>query len=149
MPVARVEATMFTANALLKAISQAVLATDCGGIIVFANPAAETLYAGDRSTIAGRSLAEVMPDHDVPEMFAAVRKEGSWSGGRRSRDNDSLSFVTACALRDANGAIDGFVIVSTPLDSLDLPRVVDESERLRLENRLLQAERISSLGRLA
>src|SRR5207248_10226902 len=96
-----------TADALLKAMSQAVLATDGGGIIVFANPAAETLYAGDSSTIAGRTLAEVMPDHDVREMFAAVRKEGTWSGGQRSRDNDRLSFVTACALRDATGAIEG------------------------------------------
>jgi two-component system cell cycle sensor histidine kinase/response regulator CckA len=140
---------MFTADALLKAISQAVLATDGRGRIVFSNPAADELYGGGASKIVGRNLVAIMPDHNVSELFAAVREKGSWSGGRRSPDDDSLSFITACALRDANGAIDGFVIVSTPLDSLDLPRVVDESERLRLENRLLQAERISSLGRLA
>jgi signal transduction histidine kinase/CheY-like chemotaxis protein len=140
---------MFTADALLKGISQAVLATDGGGTIVFSNPAADELFGGAASTVVGRSLAAVMPDHDVSELFAVVRKEGAWSGGRRSPDDDSLSFITACALRGTNGADDGFVIVSTPLDSLDLPRVVDESERLRLENRLLQAERISSLGRLA
>src|SRR3954447_11954282 len=139
---------MFTADALLKAISQAVFATDASGAIVFSNPAAEKLFGGDRSSIVGRTLAGVMPDHDVSELFAVVREEGTWSGGRRNED-DSLSFITACALRGDDRAIDGFVIVSTPLDSLDLPRVVDESERLRLENRLLQAERISSLGRLA
>src|SRR3954452_15604224 len=140
---------MFTADALLKAISQAVLATDASGTIVFSNPAADELFGGDASSIVGRTLAGVMPDHDVSELFAVVREEGTWSGGRRSRDDDSLSFITACALRGENGAVDGLVIVSTPLDGLDLPRVVDESERLRLENRLLQAERISSLGRLA
>jgi two-component system cell cycle sensor histidine kinase/response regulator CckA len=140
---------MFIADALLKAISQAVIATDGRGRIVFSNPAADELYGGAASKIVGRNLAAIMPDHNVSELFTAVRGKGSWSGGRRSPDDDSLSFITACALRDANGAIEGFVIVSTPLDSLDLPRVVDESERLRLENRLLQAERISSLGRLA
>jgi signal transduction histidine kinase len=139
---------MFTADALLKAISQAILATDASGTIVFSNPAADKLFGGDSSGVVGRSLAAVMPDHDVAELFAVVREEGTWSGGRRNED-DSLSFITACGLRGDEGAIDGFVVVSTPLDSLDLPRVVDESERLRLENRLLQAERISSLGRLA
>lgn len=140
---------MFTADALLNAVNQAVLATDGDGTIVFSNPAANKLFGGGTSTVIGQTLATVMPFHDVSELFAVVREEGSWSGGRRSPDGASLSFVTACALRGANGAIEGFVIVSTPLDSLDLPRVVDESERLRLENRLLQAERISSLGRLA
>jgi two-component system cell cycle sensor histidine kinase/response regulator CckA len=140
---------MVTADALLNAIDQAVLATDGGGTIVFSNPAADKLYGGATSPVIGRTLASVMPDHDVSELFAVVREEGTWSGGRRSREDDSLSFITACPLRDTEGTIEGFVIVSTPLDSLDLPRVVDESERLRLENRLLQAERISSLGRLA
>ncbi|HEX3578270.1 MAG TPA: ATP-binding protein [Thermoanaerobaculia bacterium] len=140
---------MFTADALLNAVSQAVLATDGSGIVVFSNPAADKLYGGAASTVTGRNLAALIPDQDVDELFAAVRKEGSWSGGRRSHDGDNLSFITACALRDGQGQIEGFVIVSTQLDGLDLPRVVDESERLRLENRLLQAERISSLGRLA
>ncbi|HEV7571431.1 MAG TPA: ATP-binding protein [Thermoanaerobaculia bacterium] len=140
---------MFTADALLNAISQAVLATDDGGTIVFSNPAADRLFGGTASRVTGRTLAAVLPDHDVSELFAVVRKEGIWSGGRRSPEHNSLSFITACGLRDDDGTIDGFVIVSTPLDTLDLPRVVDESERLRLENRLLQAERISSLGRLA
>jgi two-component system cell cycle sensor histidine kinase/response regulator CckA len=140
---------MVTADALLNAIGQAVVATDGGGTIVFSNPAADKLYGNATPVLIGRALAEVMPDHDVSEVFAVVEEEGTWSGGRRTPNDDSLSFITACALRGANGAINGYVIVSTPLDSLDLPRVVDESERLRLENRLLQAERISSLGRLA
>jgi two-component system cell cycle sensor histidine kinase/response regulator CckA len=140
---------MLTADALLNAISQAILATDASGTIVYANPAAGRLYGGDSAAVIGRTLAEVMPDQDVGQLFVAVREQGTWSVGRRGHDGDSLSFITACALRAADGTIDGFVIASTPLDALDLPRVVDESERLRLENRLLQAERISSLGRLA
>jgi signal transduction histidine kinase len=131
----------------LNAINQAVLATDGEGTIVYSNRAADHLYGGDAGTVIGRRLGEVMPDHDVAQLFAAVREKGTWSGGRRSRDGDSLAFITASALA-ANGT-SGFVVVSTPLDGVDLPRVVDESERLRLENRLLQAERISSLGRLA
>lgn len=138
---------MFTTDALLNAVSQAVLAADGSGTIVFSNPAADKLFGGGTSLI-GRTLAEVMRDHDVPELLAAVTEKGTWSGGRRDEKGNGLSFTTASALRNADGAIDGFVIISTPLEGLDLPRV-DESERLRLENRLLQAERISSLGRLA
>ncbi|MBV8546296.1 MAG: PAS domain-containing protein, partial [Acidobacteria bacterium] len=88
---------MFTADALLNAISQAVLATDSGGTIVFSNPAADHLFGGTASPVVGRSLAAVMPDHEVSELFAVVREEGIWSGGRRSPDDDSLSFITACA----------------------------------------------------
>jgi two-component system, cell cycle sensor histidine kinase and response regulator CckA len=139
---------MFTADALLNAVNQAVLATDGGGTIVYANPAAVRLYDGEGATILGRKLADVMPDQDVAQLFAAVREQGTWSGGRRGPDGNNLSFITARALGGTNGTLEGFVIASTALDGLDLPRV-DESERLRLENRLLQAERISSLGRLA
>jgi len=134
---------MFTADTLLNAVNQAVLATDGGGTIVYANPAAVRLYDGDGATILGRKLADVMPDQDVTQLFAAVREQGNWSGGRRGPDGNNLSFITARAL-GTNGTLDGFVIASTTLDGLDLPRVVDESERLRLENRLLQAERISA-----
>ena len=142
--------TMFTADALLNAISQAVLATDGGGTIVFSNPAADELFGGGALAASAEPLAEVMPDHDVSELFA---------GGARKRDRgpaDAAAATTTASRSSPHARFaartaksDGFVIVSTPLDGLDLPRVVDESERLRLENRLLQAERISSLGRLA
>jgi len=138
---------MFTADALLNAISQAVLATDEDGTIVVSNPAADKLLGGGTSLI-GRSLAEVLTGYDVPALLAAVHETGAWSGSRGDGNDNGLSFTTASALRNADGELDGVVIVSTPLDPLDLPRF-DESERLRLENRLLQAERISSLGRLA
>ena len=52
---------MFTADALLNAVSQAVLATDGDGTIVFSNPAADKLFGGGTPLI-GRTLAAVMPD---------------------------------------------------------------------------------------
>ena len=87
---------MFTADALLNAISQAVLATDGDGTIVVSNPAADRLFGGGTSLI-GRTLAGVMTGHDVSELFAAVREKGTWSGGRRS------------------GKVDGHDLVSEPL----------------------------------
>src|SRR4051794_27248974 len=57
--------TMIIADALLNAISQAVLATDRGGTIVYSNPAADQLYGGDHTSVIGKTVAEVLPEHDV------------------------------------------------------------------------------------
>jgi two-component system, cell cycle sensor histidine kinase and response regulator CckA len=141
------------AETLLDSISQAIIATDLDGAIVSWNRAAEELYGRTAESVVGKMLPEVMPNDDPlsnpAPLFEAVNAEGGWSSARHVGDDHGLLLLTVSPLRDGDNEAAGFAIVCTPLDGLDLPRVVDESERLRLENRLLQAERISSLGRLA
>jgi len=141
------------AENLLDSISPAVISTDADGAIVSWNRAAEEFYGITAGSAIGRRLAEVMPKDDPlanpAPLFEAVNAEGDWSGARHVEDARGLILQTISPLRDGDDEPAGYAIVCTPLDGLDLPRVVDESERLRLENRLLQAERISSLGRLA
>jgi signal transduction histidine kinase len=140
---------MFAANTILDCINQAVIATDIGGVVRFWNRAAEELYGESAKMVIGRPLREVLPDDDPSPIFDAIRAGRTWSGTRRSPRNSGLLLVRGCALRDKkSGELTGFIIVSTLLDNFDLQRVITESER-RLESRLLQAERVSSLGRLA
>jgi two-component system cell cycle sensor histidine kinase/response regulator CckA len=130
-----------------------MISTDLNGSILSWNRAAETFYGLSAAAVLGKPLGETVPKTnplaDPSPLFEAVLAEGQWSAARHTGIDDRLVLFTMSAMRDATGEVTGFVVVSRPLDGLDLPRVVDESERLRLENRLLQAERISSLGRLA
>jgi signal transduction histidine kinase len=139
---------MFAADTILNCIKQAVIATDTSGTITFWNRAAEDLYAQPAATVIGRPLIEIFPEEDPSPIFETVRAGRTWSGTRRGPRNSGLQLITVCALRDHGRTMTGFVIVSTLLDNFDFQRVISESER-RLESRLLQAERVSSLGRLA
>jgi PAS domain S-box-containing protein len=137
---------------VLNSILQAVISTDLDGAILSWNRAAEELYGMSADAVIGKALGDVVPPDDplanLSTLFETVRSDGAQSSARHIA-HDGLVLITVSAIRDAQDELTGFAIVSTPLDGLDLPRMVDESERLRLENRLLQAERISSLGRLA
>lgn len=140
---------LMLADTLLDSISQSIIATDVDGRIFYWNRAAEELYGQSASSVIGRTLGEVVPEQVLREpspMFDELRAGRSWSGTRRNGGDPVL--LTASPIRDEGGEITGFAIVTTMIDGVDLPRI-DDGERKRLENRLLQAERVSSLGRLA
>jgi two-component system, cell cycle sensor histidine kinase and response regulator CckA len=141
------------AELLIDSLVHVLISTDLNGSILSWNRAAETFYRLRAEDAVGKPLRETVPDDsplaDPSPLFDAVLADGQWSAARHTGVNDELILFTMSGVRDAAGEVTGFVVVSRPLGDLDLPRVVDESERLRLENRLLQAERISSLGRLA
>ncbi|MGH9424265.1 MAG: PAS domain-containing protein, partial [Thermoanaerobaculia bacterium] len=143
---------MFSADTLLDAITPSIIATDVEGRVSYWNRAAEELYGRSARTVIGQPLCEVLPPDDLPTgssaMFDELRAGRSWSGTRRGESDGAPVFVTASPIRENGAGITGFAIVSTPIDGIDLPRI-DEGERKRLETRLLQAERVSSLGRLA
>lgn len=141
------------AEHLLDSISPAVISTDIDGAIVSWNRAAEKLYGMSAGSAIGKTLPEVMPKDDPlanpAPLFEAANAANGLLSARHVGDDGEVIVLTVSRLRNGRGEPAGYAIVCMPLDGLDLPRVVDESERLRLENRLLQAERISSLGRLA
>jgi two-component system cell cycle sensor histidine kinase/response regulator CckA len=146
---------MFAADAIVDSISQAIVATDSEGVVVFCNRAAEELYGWSAAEVSGRPLHEIMPAGDPlsepSAIFEELRAGRSWSGTRHTWQGDGAGAVllSASPIRDEGADASGFVIVSTPLDTLDLPRV-DESARLRLREAQLrqvqQTARIASWG---
>lgn len=143
---------MFAADTLLDSISQSIIATDVEGTVAYWNRAAEELYGQSARAVIGRPLGEIILPNDPLTgrslMFDELRAGRSWSGTRRIENDGAPIHLTASPIRDKGGQITGFAIVSTLTNGFDPPRI-DEGERKRLENRLLQAERVSSLGRLA
>ncbi|HEV7485510.1 MAG TPA: ATP-binding protein [Thermoanaerobaculia bacterium] len=143
----------YAAELLIDSLVHAVISTDRTGSILSWNRAAETFYGLSAAAVLGKPLGEAVPKKsplaNPSPLFEAVLAHGQWSAAHRTGVDDGLVLFTMSALRDAAGGVMGFVVASRTLGGLNLPRALDESERLRLENRLLQAERISSLGRLA
>jgi PAS domain S-box-containing protein len=133
---------MFAPQAILDAIAQAVIATDDVGAIVSWNRAAEESY-GLNAASAGTNIGDLAPQCGI-ELLDELRKERSLPVTRRIPKNGHAVLLTASTIRDDKGNVSGFVIVFT-----EVPASLKDGERDELEGRLLQAERISSLGRLA
>lgn len=131
---------MFSPETLLNSASQAIVATDVDGTIVFWNRAAEDLYGWTAEEAVGRHLRDTVAEDDPlgerSPLFDELRAGRSWLGVRRLRHHEgtlSVILLTATPIRDAEGAVAGFLAVSTPLDHFELPRVVGESEQLYRE----------------
>ena len=130
---------------LLEAVGQAVIATDLGGRIIYWNRAAEDLYGWPREEALGQSVLEITPDQHgdglASDIFEALRMGGIWTGTVEARRRDGSAFqamVTDAPLYDDQGALAGVIGVST-----------DMTERIELEDRLRQAEKMEAIGRLA
>jgi PAS domain S-box-containing protein len=130
---------MFAAEIILNASKQAVVATDDTEAIVFFNPAAENLYGLSAAEALGKQLSEVFTLGDplaADSLFEALRAGRSWSGTQRSGPIDgppSVVLLSGSPLPAENGKAGGFVLLSTPLDQFELPKIAAESEQLYRE----------------
>jgi PAS domain S-box-containing protein len=127
---------MFAAEILLNSVRQAVVATSAAGTIVYWNRAAEEIYERTAAEAIGRSLAEVVSLGDsctAESVFETLRAGRQWSGTGRGAAVDGLASVvllTASPVPGEHGAVDGFVVIATPLDQLDLPQIAAGSDQL-------------------
>jgi len=136
----------YTEN-IIESINVAVLALDLSGRITSCNRAFEKLYETTRIQILGSPVEKLLQ----PDVIASIKKvagiEG-WEarspinifkmslenrGGRRLITNLSL-----IPMQDPAGGVSGSLLV------LD-----DISEKIQLEDQLMQAEKLSSIGLLA
>jgi PAS domain S-box-containing protein len=130
---------------LLEAVGQAVIATDLQGRIIYWNGAAEELYGWTRDEAAGESILDVIPSEkgreQATEIMEALREGSAWTGTLEVRRRDGSTFhalVTDAPMRDELGELIGIIGVSS-----------DISDRVALEERLRQAQKMEAVGRLA
>ena len=112
---------MLAADTILDSISQSIIATDVDGRISYWNRAAEELYGQSASSVIGRPLCEVVPDHVLSEpspMFDELRAGRSWSG-RRNGNNGAPVLLSASPIFAKGGGLTGFAIISTRIDGAD------------------------------
>jgi len=89
-------------EATVEAMREGVTLVDGGGVVVFANKAAEAMYGTTRGGLIGRSVTELtaLPSWEIAHVLAAmdeqIRESGSWRGDCHNRRiDDGTAFVTA------------------------------------------------------
>ncbi len=136
----------YTEN-IIETINVAVLALDTGGSVTSCNRAFEELYHVRRDQILGTSLQGIFGEDVVVSIHKAT---GTWGWNLRSASN---IFKLYLENRRGERLIVNMSIIplleSTDLNSGCLIVMDDITEKTRLEDQLLQAEKLSSLGLLA
>lgn len=129
---------------LLECVHDAVIATDWEGKVLYCNRAAEVLYGRRSTEVIGKRLQDLVPFEapaDFPTIRAALQEHGRWRGEIRSRlpgDRTVWLDATLSVTRNEEGERVGIVGVYR-----------DVTEHKRLEEQLMQAQKMESLGTLA
>ncbi len=126
-----------------------VLLTSADGLLVFANAAAETLYAYSSAELFGKPLSLIAPTLSgaIVEEMVRSSMDGKWEteivsakkGGDRFR-----SKLNVASLTDAEGSYLGCICIVHDLSELDRMR----DDLGRLEGRLLESQKMETLGLL-
>jgi len=130
---------------ILDNIGQAVIATDIDGDIIYANRFAGELYGWPKQEMIGQNtMAITVPQTSFAQanrIMEQLRKGKSWSGEFMVRNRAGKSFpalVTNSPLQDREGKLIGIITISSDL-----------SERKKLEQQFLRAQRMEGIGTLA
>jgi PAS domain S-box-containing protein len=141
----RAEKTLKIHARVLESMTEGVTLMDDQGIILFTNRAFDTMFGYASGELIGCPVDRI---HDYPpeeslELFAQVRHDlsthGSWIGALRARKIDGSAFPTEVCISTLE-MCGGVYWVSVQQDI---------TERMRLEERLRQAQKMEAVGRLA
>ncbi len=136
----------YTEN-IIESINVAVLALDHGGRITACNRAFEELHGTARRQIIGSPVEDIFP----ADVIASIQR----AAGTRAWETESSANIFKLYLENRTGRR---LIVNLSLIPLRSPIAIspgvlivldDITEKVRLEDQLLQAEKLSSIGLLA
>jgi PAS domain S-box-containing protein len=152
-----------TYRALVEAAPDAILAVDPAGVIVLVNAQAERLFGYRRDDLLGHQIEALVP-HGVRAMHQAHRTRyfaeptarpmgaGMQMSARRRDGTEFPAEISLSAVRTADGMLIAAAVrdVTDRIEAqADRERLRAQADRDRLESRLLQSQRLESLGQLA
>lgn len=143
------EAIHFQAR-LLDAVEEAVIAVDCDATIIYWNRGAELLYGWSTTEAVGQNFALIfgsIPAEHVRPNIERLCAGIPWSGEVQVQRRDSTVFpvlMTNSPISE-RGILTGGVSIS--IDITERKRA--EEERLKFERKLLETQKLESLGVLA
>lgn len=132
----------FSAERMLDALGQAVIATDLPGVVVYWNEAAQRLYGWSASEAVGRNIATLTVPQVTQalgeEIMQALRDGDEWSGGFTVQRKDGSTFpalVTDAGVYDDDGELVGIIGVSADLGVALRPLMAQSSDAALLLSR--------------
>lgn len=145
------EALRFQAQ-VLDVVGQAVIVTDLGGSIIYINHAAEQIYGWSRAEIVGRSIVSMVSPVHRPQgeviLAALPQRREMQSGELLMQRRDGTIFpaaITVTPVVDGAGQLVALAGASSDMSE----RERREAERLELERRLQEGQRLESLVAMA
>jgi two-component system, cell cycle sensor histidine kinase and response regulator CckA len=133
---------------LSRAVEQSpvsVVITDPTGAIEYANPRFTQLTGYAMEEVRGRNLCDFKDSSAAgsghPELWSQITRDHHWTGEFQSRTKDGRTyweFSTISPILDSQGRITHYLEIKE-----------DVTERKMMEMRLLQAQRLESVGQLA
>jgi PAS domain S-box-containing protein len=131
--------------AIVASSDDVILSKDLNGIITSWNDAATRVFGYNAEEMIGASILKLIPEHlhsdekIIMESIRAGRRIEHFETFRRTKDGRLIDVsLTVSPVKDANGQVIGASKI-----------LRDISDRRRLEQSLLQAEKIAATGRMA
>jgi two-component system, cell cycle sensor histidine kinase and response regulator CckA len=137
------ERTLERQAALLDQAQDAILVRDLDHRITFWNAGAERVYGWTAEEAVGQDVRTLLFEDtgQFDRAMAVVAVEGSWSGELTQRTRDGATVLASgrwSLLHDESGAPEAVLAINT-----------DVTEQRRVEQQLLRAQRMESIGTLA
>jgi two-component system, cell cycle sensor histidine kinase and response regulator CckA len=141
----RVEEKIREQAALLDITSDAIIVKDFDNQIRFWNQGAENLYGWKASEVIGQDINQILYPAEtlsqIQNIYASIAESGYWQGELHQVNKEGKDIIVASRwtlMRDRNGQAQSILTVNT-----------DITEKKYLENQILRAQRLESIGTLA
>ncbi|MBD2446594.1 response regulator [Nostoc sp. FACHB-152] len=141
----RVEEKIREQAALLDITSDAIIVKDFDNQICFWNQGAENLYGWKATEVTGQDINQILYPPEtltqIQNIYASIAESGYWHGELHQLNKQGQDIIVASRwtlMRDRNSQPQSILTVNT-----------DITEKKYLENQILRAQRLESIGTLA